>query len=182
VAILIGPNGGPKQGYSGSRSRHNHGRPIVLARPARTAIRSSTRRAERVWLSEHSPCTRALACVHSATSDVEAIPSAHSARLARRRTGPRLSDGRAGLRDRLRRFAISVCPCGRFACWGCSGLPTSPCGRFARFYSSPVALGGEGGLCGVRIISPLTWRPMSQPPRNSTRWPFSMACEMAPIR
>src|SRR5262249_50255889 len=40
-------------------------------------------------------------CVHAATSLVLASPSASSARRARRCTGPRLSDGLAGLARRL---------------------------------------------------------------------------------
>jgi hypothetical protein len=40
-------------------------------------------------------------CVHCVIVDVEAVPSTNNARFARRCTGPRLKDGRAGLKDKL---------------------------------------------------------------------------------
>jgi hypothetical protein len=81
----VGPNGGPKQGYSGSRSRHSHGRPIV------------PRRAEREFSRR-----RPLGCVHSMICDVEALPKTSNARRALTCTRPRFRAGLAGLRAKLR--------------------------------------------------------------------------------
>lgn len=43
--------------------------------------------------------------------DVEAVPSTNNARFARRCTGPRLKDGRAGLKDKLGKLRHFVMAC-----------------------------------------------------------------------
>src|SRR5262249_51599939 len=69
---------------------------MVAARPTRTApICSSARLVLRVMPGV------GRRCVHCVIVDVEAVPSANNARFARRCTGPRLKDGRAGLKDKL---------------------------------------------------------------------------------
>jgi len=69
---------------------------MVAARPTRTApICSSARLVLRVMPGV------GRRCVHCVIVDVEAVPSTNNARFARRCTGPRLKDGRAGLKDKL---------------------------------------------------------------------------------
>src|SRR5262244_1583904 len=69
---------------------------MVAARPTRTApICSSARLVLRVMPGV------GRRCVHCVIVDVEAVPSTNNARFARRCTGPRLKDGRAGPKDKL---------------------------------------------------------------------------------
>jgi len=117
---------------------------MVAARPTRTApICSSARLVLRVMPGV------GRRCVHRVIVDVEAVPSTNNARFARRCTGPRLKDGRAGLKDKLGELRHFM-----------GGLGNLAPDKKALRYGMGVKTVGHDKRLGVDIEAPFTvWHP-----------------------